>query len=81
MKILISEETIDCIRVFIDYDYSYGYFVNKNVIHQLLSIEQLDTYYNKNRYAEFELDDSKKEIIVDYGITYINGESVKGKKL
>jgi hypothetical protein len=57
------------VRVFINHDYNYGYFIDEKYLSIILDENQLQIYKN-NGDQTFMVSDEKIDIIHNYGLTY-----------
>ena len=55
------------VRVFINQDYDYGYFISENIIFQILNEEQRLSYNNQDK---FQVSDVVVQIIEKMGLTH-----------
>jgi hypothetical protein len=57
------------VRVFIDNDYHYGYFIHEADLFALLSSQQQNYYLSSNDDAVLEVSDSIAKQVIDMGVS------------
>lgn len=76
MKIHITEHKSvgalrpnNVVRVFVDDDYNYGYFVAEDELHALLNVEQRQAYLAANYDVKLEVEPKVAQRLIDLGVT------------
>lgn len=57
------------VRVFVDNDYHYGYFVDEALLYSLLSIEQQNAYISKPGEIKLDVVPEIAQKLIDAGVT------------